>query len=206
MLSSIKNIIFDLGGVVIDLDRQRCVDSFTRIGFPQADDLIDFYHPADFFQRLERGEISIPELCDIIRSQASSTDISDEDICQAYSDFLVGIPLFKLRLIESLRERGFKLYALSNINDIVMPKVRELFAADGRAMEDYFDKLYLSFEMGVLKPDPEIYQKLIEDSGIDPSQTLFIDDSERNVAVGKEFGLNVYLAEAHEDYSHLFEE
>ncbi|MFI3333135.1 MAG: HAD family phosphatase [Rikenellaceae bacterium] len=204
MMSSIKNIIFDLGGVVIDLDRERCVESFTKIGFPEADTLIDFYHPAEFFNRLERGEINTAEVCDIIRS-SYPCKASNEEISQAYSDFLAGIPLFKLRMIESLRSRGFKIYALSNINEIVMPKVRQLFEADGKTMDDYFDKLYLSFEMKSLKPDAAIFEMLIEDSGIVPSETLYIDDSERNIEAGRAFGLQLYLASAHEDYSHLFE-
>ncbi|MFI3281203.1 MAG: HAD family phosphatase [Rikenellaceae bacterium] len=204
MLSSIKTIIFDIGGVLIDLDRQRCVDSFTAIGFPEADNLIDCYHPADFFQKLERGEISVEEVCDIIRQKAEK-EIPNEAICKAYCDFLTGLPLSKLRMMESLRQRGFKIFALSNTNQIVFPKVRELFAADGKCIDDYFDKLYLSCEMGCLKPDAEIFEKLIADSGIIPSEALFIDDSEHNVLAGKEFGMNVYLAKAYEDYSHIFE-
>ncbi len=205
MMTSIKNIIFDLGGVVIDLDRARCVDSFTKIGFPEADSLIDMYHPADFFQSLERGEITVEELCDIIRHKAGDEKIQSEQICEAYSSFLVGIPQFKLRLIAALKAKGYKIYALSNINAVVMPRVREFFATDGRAMEDYFDKMYLSYEMGVLKPEPKIYEMLITDSGVVPSETLFIDDSTANIEAAREFGLNVYLAAAHEDYSHLFE-
>ncbi len=204
MLTTIKNIIFDLGGVVIDLDRQRCVDSFTRIGFPQADKLIDSYHPVDFFNSLERGTLSVEEVCDKIREIAGAP-ISNEAICEAYCDFLVDIPLYKLRLIESLKERGFRLYVLSNTNPIVITKVRELFAQDGKKMEDYFDKMYLSYQMNCLKPEAEIYEKLIADSGIIPAESLFIDDSARNIEEGQKFGLQVYLAGAHEDYSHLFE-
>ncbi len=206
MLSSIKNIIFDLGGVVIDLDRQCCVDSFTRIGFPQADNLISCYHPAEFFNQLERGQISLEEWCEIIRSQSDNKEMTNESICAAYGDILVEIPIYKLRLIESLRKRGFKVYALSNINPAVMGKIKKMFAADGKEMEEYFDKMYLSYEMKSLKPDPEIFEMLIKDSGIVPEETLYIDDSEHNIVAGKEFGLQVYLAEAFEDYSHLFEE
>ncbi len=205
MLKSIKNIIFDLGGVVIDLDRERCVDSFAKIGFPQAEQMISCYQPSGFLRAFERGEISLDELCQTIR-QSAGTTASNKDICHAYSNFLVGIPLYKLRLIESLRKRGFKVYALSNINEAVMQRVREMFAQDGHTMEHYFDKMYLSFQMGCTKPDPEIYQMLLDDSGIEPQETLFIDDSELNIASGRQFGLNVYLAKAREDYSHLFEE
>ncbi|MFI3286706.1 MAG: HAD family phosphatase [Rikenellaceae bacterium] len=204
MLSSIKNIIFDIGGVLIDLDRERCVDSFTRAGFPEADNLIDFYHPAEFFQRLERGEIDADELCDIIRANYSFCG-ANEQICEAYCDFLDQIPLFKLKMLESLKARGFRLYALSNVNAIVMPKVRKLFEADGKSIDEYFEKTYLSFEMGCLKPDDIIYQKLIDDSGIVPSETLFIDDSQHNIDAGAKFGLQLYLAKAHEDYCHIFE-
>ncbi|MFI3264661.1 MAG: HAD family phosphatase [Rikenellaceae bacterium] len=204
MLSSIKNIIFDLGGVVIDLDRQRCVDSFTRIGFPEADKLVDCYHPADFFNKLERGQLSEDEVFDIIREKAQK-EIHNEDIRKAYGDILIEIPLYKLRLIESLKNQGYKIYALSNINPIVISKVRDLFSIDGKKMEDYFDKLYLSYEVKSLKPDPEIFEILISDSGVKPEETLFIDDSEHNISAGQKFGLQVYLASAFEDYSHLFE-
>lgn len=203
MLSSIKNIIFDLGGVVIDLDRQRCIDSFARIGFTQAAELISCYHPSGLLDSFERGHISLDELCDTIRTDYGVT-ASNSEICSAYSDFLLGIPLEKLRLIESLKERGFKIYALSNINEAVMPCVRRLFEGDGKTMDFYFDKKYLSFEMKCAKPDIEIYQMVIADSGIVPEQTLFIDDSTANIEVGAQLGLQVYLAEAFEDYSHLF--
>ncbi len=200
MLSNIKSVIFDIGGVLIDLDRDRCVDSFTRIGFPQAAELIDFYHPADFFNKLERGEMSAEEVCDKIRSLAGK-EISNEAIAEAYSDFLVEIPLYKLRFIDTLRERGMKIYALSNINPLVMPKVRALFEADGKRMEDYFDYAYLSYEMKSLKPDPEIFEMLLSHSGVNPAESLYIDDSQKNIEAGAPFGFQLYLAEAHEDYT-----
>ncbi len=204
MLTSIKNIIFDLGGVMVDLDKDRCIESFTQIGFAEAANLIDFYHPADFFNRLERGEINTNQLCDIIRDKAQCP-ISNEDICRAYSDFLVGIPLHKLRLLENLRNQGFKIYALSNINEIVMPKVYSFFEADDKNCDYYFDKMYLSFEMHSLKPDRKIFEKLISDSSMIPEETLFIDDSERNILMGKEVGFQVYMPAARENFDHLFE-
>ncbi len=205
MLKNIKTIIFDLGGVMIQLNKQRCIDSFTAIGFPQAASLIDCYHPVEFFEAFERGETTIDELCERICAEAGH-HIPTEDIQRAYSDFLVTIPTYKLRMIDSLRERGYRILALSNINPLVMPKVYEMFRADGKEASDYFDKMYLSFEMKSIKPNPEIFHALIADSGIEPSEALFIDDGERNVVAGKEIGFNVYLADADEDYSHIFEE
>ncbi len=204
MLSNVKNIIFDLGGVMIQLDKQRSIDSFTAIGFPQAATMLDCYHPAELFEEFERGLITTAKLCDTIRS-ISGREISNEQIAAAYGDILVTIPIYKLRLIDSLRARGYKVYALSNINPIVMPKVRDLFKADGKSAEEYFDKMYLSFEMKSLKPDAAIFEQLIADSGVVPSESLFIDDAVANIEAGRKAGFAVYLAGAEENFSHLFE-
>lgn len=205
MLKEIKNIIFDIGGVLVDLDKDRCVEEFTKIGFPQAAELIDFYHPAEFFNKLERGEISVNECCDIIRQMAGNDAITNELISGAYSAFLLGIPLSKLRLIRSLREAGFNIYALSNINALVIERIYEFFEMDGFDKDYYFDKMFLSFEMNSLKPDREIFDMVIEQSGVVPSQTLFIDDSLHNVNMGREVGFEIYMPQPREDFSHLFD-
>ncbi|MFI3282601.1 MAG: HAD family phosphatase [Rikenellaceae bacterium] len=205
MLSNIKNIIFDIGGVLVDLDKDRCVAEFTRIGFPQAAELIDFYHPAEFFNKLERGEISVGECCDIVRQMAGNESITNEQIGGAYSAFLLGIPVEKLRLIRSLREAGYKIYALSNINALVIDRIYEFFESDGFDKDYYFDKMYLSFEMKSLKPDREIFDMVIAHSGVEPSQTLFIDDSLHNVNMGREVGFEIYMPAPKEDFSHIFD-
>ncbi len=204
MLSNIKNIIFDIGGVLVDLDLERCLESFKAIGFEDAKSMVSCYHPASFFGAMERGEITIDQFCDEIR-KASGVNMTNEQISAAYSSLLVEIPIEKLRLIKSLRDRGFKIYALSNISELLMNYVLKFFEADSLSADDYFDKMFLSYQMGVMKPDPKIYELLISQSGIDPSQTLFIDDAEKNITAAREFGLQVYLASAKEDFSHLFD-
>ncbi len=204
MLTNIKNIIFDLGGVMIELDKQRSIESFTAIGFPQAATMLDCYHPAELFEEFERGLITTDELCDTIRS-ISGREITNEQIAAAYGDILVTIPIYKLRLIDSLRKRGYRIYALSNINPIVMPKIYNLFKADGKSADEYFDKMYLSYQMKSLKPDAAIFEQLIADSGVVPSESLFIDDAVANIEAGRKAGFAVYLAGAEEDFSHLFE-
>ncbi len=204
MLSKIKNIVFDIGGVLVDLDLPRCLNAFGEIGFEGAKDLVSCYHPQDFFGALERGEITIHEFCSRIR-EISGGDFTDDEICGAYTSLLVAIPIAKLRLMESLRKRGFRVYALSNMSPVMMKRVRELFEADGHVMEDYFDDMFISCEMGVMKPDPQIYDMLLGKTGAVPSETLFIDDGERNIAAGREKGLMVYLAKERENFAHLFE-
>lgn len=181
MLQGIKNIVFDLGGVMIDLDRARCVEEFHKIGFTEIDDLIDSYHPKGFLGRLERGDVTNDDFYDYVRRSAGR-DIADDEIRRAFTSFLAGIPRYKLQMVRTQRERGFRTYALSNINDVVFPFVRDvLFTQEGLQLDDYFEKAYLSYEMHALKPSPEIYRKMIEESGMRPEATLFIDDNAENL-------------------------
>ncbi|MEG1672733.1 MAG: HAD family phosphatase [Alistipes sp.] len=205
MFDEIKNIVFDLGGVLIDLDKQRCIDAFNRLGFPQIETLIDFYYPAEIFNRLERGEVDAHTVCEYIRTEARKPEITDAQIHHAYQMFLAELPAAKLELIMQLRTAGKHTYLLSNTNEMVWDDVEAKFvAANGHPIGDYFDRIYLSYEMGDLKPSPTIFQRVIADSGIVPEQTLFIDDGEQNVIAAHALGFNVYMPQPREDFSHLF--
>lgn len=96
MLQGIENIVFDLGGVMIDLDRARCVEEFHKIGFTEIDDLIDSYHPKGFLGRLERGDVTNDDFYDYVRRSAGR-DIADDEIRRAFTSFLAGIPRYKLQ-------------------------------------------------------------------------------------------------------------
>lgn len=206
MFESIDTVVFDLGGVLIDLYRDRCVEAFRRIGFPQAEQMLGLYHPADIFIRLENGQITTAEVCEYIRRK-SGKPIPDEAIREAYLAFIGTIPVAKLRAIRALREAGKRTFALSNTNEMVMPHIRErLFTADGLRMEDYFEKAYLSYEMKLLKPDPAIFRAMTTDAGMEPERTLFIDDGPRNVEAARELGFQVYKPEPEEDFTPMLRE
>ena len=206
MLQGIENIVFDLGGVMIDLDRARCVEEFHKIGFTEIDDLIDSYHPKGFLGRLERGDVTNDDFYDYVRRSAGR-DIADDEIRRAFTSFLAGIPRYKLQMVRTQRERGFRTYALSNIFDVVFPFVRDvLFTQEGLQLDDYFEKAYLSYEMHELKPSPEIYRKMIEKSGMRPEATLFIDDNAENLHTAQELGFHVYMPRPREDFRFLFDD
>lgn len=189
----IRNIVFDLGGVLIDLDRQRCIDAFTALGFPQIERMLDYYCPVGIFNRLERGDATVAETCEAIRREAGDPTLTDRQLCDAYCAFLTGIPVAKLRFVRRLREAGYRTYALSNINEMVWPTVTDVFfRADGYDTDHYFERLYLSFRMRALKPDPEIFRRMIADSGMRPEETLFVDDSPRNVEAAGKLGFRTY--------------
>lgn len=207
VLNNIKHVVFDFGGVLVDLYRERCVEAFCRMGFPQAGQMIGLYGPSDTFMKLESGEISGQELVEYIRRESGNDSITYNDVRDAYVAFLGEIPVKKLAAIRALRKVGIKTWGLSNINEFVMPYTREkLFTAEGFCMEDYFDHTYLSYEVGLLKPDPAIFHAMIAHGGMQPEETLFIDDSEKNIATARELGFQVYLAAPQEDFTPLLYE
>ncbi len=204
-MDSIKNVVFDLGGVLVDLDIDRCRRAFVTLGMPQIAEMINPYYPAEMIGRLEHGLITFHEACEQMRRIADAPSVTDEQIAWAYGEFLLGIPVEKLRQIEQLRRRGIRTYVLSNNNPSSMQVIGRMFAADGHPMDYYFDAIYLSYELGELKPSAAIFHKMIELSGMQPAQTLFVDDGQKNVDAAQALGFQVYMPAPEENFGHLFE-
>ena len=198
-------MVFDLGGVLVDLDAERCIAAFRHLGMPQIAELINPYHPAAMIGQMEHGEITFHEACERMRAVSGRQDVSDEEIADAYGQFLVGVKPAKVRLIETLRQHGLKTYVLSNNNPSSMRFIRAMFTADGKRMEDYFDGIYLSYEMRELKPSKAIFRKMIADSGMLPERTLYIDDGQKNVDAAQALGFAVYKPAPGEDFGHLLD-
>lgn len=205
MDSRIKTIIFDLGGVLYDLDRIKCIKALVEIGVTNAGDLLTDYKQSGIFRQIEEGEITDAEFYNEIR-QMAKRDVSDFDIKSAWNAFLVEIPIYKLELLAKLKAK-YQIFMLSNTNSIhfedAIPKE---FEKSGLSINDYFDRLYLSYEMKTSKPHREIFEKLISDSGIIASEALFIDDSPANIEIANKLGFKTYLARPFEDFSALFTE
>ena len=201
----IKNVVFDLGGVLVGLDLAKCRAAFDAIGLQAIGALIDPCHPAAMMERMEQGELSFHETCEEMRRMTGNRTVTDEQIAAAISAFLTDIPVEKLRSIEALRRRGIRTYVLSNNNPAAMETVRRMFTADGRTMEDYFDGIYLSYRMRSLKPHADIFIKMLEDSGMSAEETLFIDDSARNIETARQLGFAVHRAVPDEDFRPLLD-
>lgn len=203
-MEQIKNIIFDLGGVLVGLDAERCRRAFRHLGMNAIADIIDPCYPAEMIGQLERGDIDYQEACDKMRTIANAPDITNEQIEWAYGEFLIDTPVEKLRMLEQLRKKGYKTYVLSNNNPISMKRVKEMFKADGHDMDYYFDKIYLSYQLRELKPNEVVFRRMMADSGMKPEESLFIDDGQRNVDTALRLGFGVYMPAEGEDFSHLF--
>lgn len=202
-MEGIKNIIFDMGGVLIDLDRDKCIAEFRKIGFPQADDLLGNYGQKGIFKGLEIGIVTPQELYDYINKEVGHY-ISPEVINKAWDTFLVGLPVYRLEMLRSLR-KDYKVFMLSNTNPVIMPYIEKTyFTQEGLTINDYFDRLFLSYEMGMMKPDRKIFEATLKIADIKASETLFIDDAEANIETALALGFKTYLTSPGEDFRHIF--
>lgn len=206
MYKNIKNILFDFGGVIVGLDRQKALNRFTEIGFPNIGDYLGDYRQQGIFLEYEEGKLSPEQFYNKFRELAGRNDISSDDIDSAWMAFLTYIPEYKFEMLKELRKK-YKMYLLSNINPSIMKwAFTKDFSPEGLPITAYFDKCYLSYEIGCAKPDKEIYEYVIKDSGMIPSETLFLDDGKNNVEMGIKMGFQAYQANQEEDLRKVFEQ
>jgi len=178
---TVRNLLFDLGGVIMNIDRLECIRAFKEIGMPHPEELLGDYGQKGPFLALERGEITPDEFRTQLR-QYLECDVTDESIDEAFCRFLTGIPVERLHAIEELRRRGFMTYLLSNTNAIMWKRyILPEFKKDGHDINHYFDGIITSFEVKAYKPEREIFHAAIDQLGIKADETLFFDDSQANL-------------------------
>lgn len=180
-------MMFDLGGVIMEIERQRAVDALTAIGLDDANEMLGEYGQHGIFLDLELGKVSAEEWREELRRHIQG-EVSDEAIDRAFEAFLIGIPVERLRELEALRGE-YKIYMLSNTNKVMWEgKIRREFEKDGHDMGYYFDGIIPSFEVHCYKPDAKIFEEAKERFGIKPEETIFFDDSEANVEAARKLG------------------
>lgn len=194
----IKNIVFDLGGVLLKLDRSACISAYNKIGYSGFDQVLSEYHQSGFFLDYEMGKISTEDFRMQIRKKCNS-GISDKQIDDAMGEFLIGIPSYKLNYIATLKKK-FKIYMLSNTNPVAMSFVYPMFGEENDAVYKYFDKLYLSYELKMAKPNQAVFNFLLNDLNIASSDTLFIDDADLNLESASALGFKTLLINENSDF------
>lgn len=202
MENNIKNIIFDFGGVLVNLDKQATIDAFRKIGY-DASPYIGTYAQKGPFAPLELGQISSDDFISEIQRSALP-GVTPEQICAAWNCMLTDVPERRLQKLLDLKAR-YRLILLSNTNEIHwIYSCRELFTYKSLRPEDYFERLYLSFECKMAKPDPAFFRYVIDDLQLDPQATLFVDDSAANCRSAAGEGLSVFHSETSDDWLSLF--
>lgn len=196
----IKNILFDLGGVLIRLTMEECLKRFKEIGVHDAHQLLNPYRQEGIFFKLENGDLSAYEFTEVLRKRYNSS-ITYNDIEYCLLGFVENVQAYKFDFIDEHLTADYNLYLLSNNNPFVYNWCNsDNFLPNKRKIESYFKRTYCSYRIGLCKPDKEIYEITIEDSGLIPQETLFIDDSPKNIEVGKDFGFETLNTSNGEDW------
>lgn len=188
-----KALLFDLGGVIMEIDRLRAVDAFASLGMKDADSFFDPYQQHGCFGQLEAGRITPAEFRSQVRPMFGR-EVSDDEIDAGLCRFLIGIPDERLRRLADLRRAGYRVCLLSNTNAIMWNRfILPEFTKLGGDITDYFDGVTVSFSVGCCKPDERIFRYACESMGLTAADTTFYDDGPANVAAARALGFKAEL-------------
>ena len=189
----IKNVIFDLGGVLLNIDYNRTKDAFAALGFLKFEEMYNQYHSDGLFTQLETGQVTPDEFYQQILAHASQ-GVTANDIHMAWNAMLLNFRKPTLAFIAELRKTR-KVYLLSNTNAIHEAAFLEIISAE-MGVKDFdacFTKAWYSHKIGMRKPDVATYQYVLKDAGIKAEETMFIDDSYNNVEGALAAGIRTHL-------------
>ena len=182
-----KNILFDLGGVILDINVQATLKQFYDLGFPA--ELMQYPHSmtTDLFYNYETGKMDTEQFRDEIRLR-TGVEMSNQAFDEAWNAMLLRIPRERTELLKRL-SKPYNLYMLSNTSALHVKVFEKMYLeAAGESMQSVFKKIYYSHEIGWHKPDPEAWEYVIKDAAIKPEETLFLDDNIHNVKASQELG------------------
>ena len=199
----ISTLIFDFGGVLINLNREKALEEFEKIGLLDTAKLLDNFLPVDIFMQLEIGELSEDEFLEKLTAR-STQNPTKEQVKAAFLTFLQDIPAQKLDLLLELKKR-FKILMLSNTNPIHFVWCKNTkFNYKGLNINDFFDKCYVSYEQKTAKPQKEIFEILLKEQNIKAEECLFLDDASANIETAKSLKFNTILVNPKEDLQKYF--
>lgn len=188
-LEGIKNIVFDLGNVLLNLDFDASIKAFRRLGL--RDEVVDSQQAyADpVFYDLEVGRVTPEKFRARVRQILNNHDATDGEIDDAWSAMILDIPPRRVEVLKKLQSK-FRIYLFSNTNIIHITKLHKQFRAEhGIEFSSLFVKDYYSHELHERKPELSSYRKMMALAGIQPEETLFIDDLEKNIRGAKMAGM-----------------
>jgi len=188
-MKTIKNIIFDLGGVLFNISYQATLDAFARLGMKDFEGFFTQAAQIQLFDKLDRGEVSEKDFCQTLR-QLSGMNISDDKILDAWNAMLLDFPLHHADLLRGVGA-NYRIFLLSNTNAIHYPVYEEymLQTIGHRGLDHLFEKSYLSYKIGLRKPEPDAYKLILQENDLVANETLFIDDTMQHVVGARAVGL-----------------
>jgi epoxide hydrolase-like predicted phosphatase len=199
MNNSIKNIIFDFGGVIIPVDPMAFAGGLMNLGCTDVLGLHERFMAEEVYSRFEKGEMSPKEFRKMLRTGLNN-NVTDEHLDRAWNLIIGEIPPHRVDFLVKLRSK-YRTFLLSNTNKIHYDFYQEQFRKthDYHSLDSLFEKAYYSFHLKLYKPDPAIFEFVLKDSGLKPEETLFVDDYSSNIEAAKKLGLQtIHLEEGME--------
>ena len=205
MAAKIKHIIFDLGGVILDIDEKMAVHELQKRGVDVSLVSGEAFQSID--SRFERGILSAASFRRKVKELFGLPKLSDADFDYIWNAILLDIPRERIHALEEIKEH-YQIFLMSNTNEIHYDLyVRDLQLRFGyKQFDDLFDKSYFSFDVHLLKPDPLFFELILEQQGLKPEETLFIDDSPANIEVARQMGIHTYHIHRDELVRNLFQD
>lgn len=201
-----KAIIFDLGGVLMNLSYQKTAAAFRALGLKDFDSIYSQAQQSGLFDAFETGKLGPTEFRKSLREWLDP-EIRDDQIDRAWNAMLLGMPADRINLLHSLKDR-YRIFLLSNTNEIHLSAVFEMMRADHGFpdLSHLMEKQYYSCRMGMRKPEGEIFRHVIEEQGLNAGEVLFIDDSIQHIEGARSIGLRVHHLKAGEELTACFDE
>ena len=197
----IKNIVFDLGGVIMTIDQDEALRRFQSLGLADAERQLDPYTQSGIFGDVEEGKITAEEFRTEL-SRLVGRELSFDDCKYGWLGYRKDVPQRNLDVLKRLRGDGYRLILLSNTNPFMMSwALTKDFDGGKASLEDYFDALFLSYRLGVMKPNPKFFQAVIDNERLLPEETLFVDDGPRNVEAARKLGFHTMCPENGTDWT-----
>lgn len=195
-----KTLIFDLGGVIMTIDQLQAVSRFKERGVQDIENYLDPYTQQGIFGDLEGGLITAEQFRDQLNILADTT-LTYDDCAYCWQGYRKEVPYHALNALRQLRSEGYRLLLLSNTNPFMMQWAESPdFDGEGNPVSSYFDAMYLSYKMKLLKPNPDIFKRLLQAEHLQPNDCIFIDDGPRNIAVASQLGINTLMPQNGEDW------
>ncbi len=205
-LNKFKNIIFDLGGVIINIDFSLTMTAFEELGIKDVPKLFSTTLQQQLFDFQEKGTITSAQFRDEIR-KFSTIHLLDSQIDEAWNALLLDLPKARLELLEKVK-RSHRTFLLSNTNEIHIHTIQRYLNKEYGIsdLSSFFEKTYLSYQLGMRKPDAELFKLVLDENKLNPSETLFIDDSKQHTLAAEKLGIQTYWLDlSKENLLDLFE-
>ena len=204
-MSKITNIAFDLGGVVLALSLDGAIREFERIGLHDARQRLDAFQQRGIFADLESGRINAETFRQEL-SRMIGRELTTTDCYNAWHGYVDHVPQRNLDMLRLLRNQGYKVCLLSNTNPFMMMWAGADFDGQGHPIGHFFDNMYLSYECGIMKPAPEIFQMMLRGQQALAEETLFVDDSPANCEAAARLGIHTLCPHNNEDWTSMLQD